>query len=297
MNTLTPPETLYDRERGRESRDLPLPLDLLTLYGPLQFPLHPSRAYVIGNFVTTLDGVVSLGIPGRAGGGEISGFNRHDHLVMGLLRAIADTVTVGAGTLWSVPHRRWTAEDIYPAQALAYQQLRTTLGKAEPPLTVIVTAHGEIDLDLPVFQAGEVPVLLVTTTQGLERIREQPLPLSEQTAAAQDASLLTARSILEATSRVRQRDMILVEGGPQLLGDFFAERLLDELFLTLAPQIVGRDEHSWRPGLVMGKRAELPLQAVLFAPLRWLEQKRPDFYRQYAEPVLARAEGWSEQCT
>jgi len=31
--------------------------------------------------------------------GDISGFNQHDHLVMGLLRAIADAVIVGAGTL------------------------------------------------------------------------------------------------------------------------------------------------------------------------------------------------------
>lgn len=265
MNTLTPLETLYAREHGRESRDLPLPPDLLAFYGRLQFPSHPGRAYVIGNFVTTLDGVVSLGIPGHAGGGEISGFNQHDHLVMGLLRAVADAVIVGAGTLRSVPHHRWTAQYIYPAQAFAYQQLRTTLGKAEPPLNVIVTAHGEIDLDLPVFQSGEVPVLIVTTTQGLRRIREQPLPPSVQVSASQDAGALTARSILEVVSRVRQSDMILVEGGPQLMGNFFAERLLDELFLTLAPQIVGRDETSERPGLVMGKHfaPEHPLWGTL----------------------------------
>ena len=40
--------------------------------------------------------------------------------------------------------------------------------------------------------------------------------------------------------------------------------------------------------------AELPLPAVLLAPLRWLEQKRADFYRRYAEPVLARAKGGQE---
>jgi riboflavin biosynthesis pyrimidine reductase len=48
--------------------------------------------------------------------------------------------------------------------------------------------------------------------------------------------------------------MILVEGGPLLMGDFFAERLLDELFLTLAPQIAGRDGSVERPGFVAGKR-------------------------------------------
>jgi hypothetical protein len=67
--------------------------------------------------------------------------------------------------------------------------------------------------------------------------------------------------------------------------------------LTPLETLYGRDETSERPGLVMGKRVELPLQAVLFATLRWLEQKRPDFYRQYAEPVPARTEGRSEQWT
>jgi riboflavin biosynthesis pyrimidine reductase len=49
-------------------------------------------------------------------------------------------------------------------------------------------------------------------------------------------------------------DLILVEAGPHLMGDFVAERCLDELFLTLAPQIAGRDDAGERPGLVAGKR-------------------------------------------
>jgi len=48
-------------------------------------------------------------------------------------------------------------------------------------------------------------------------------------------------------------DVILVEGGPQLIGDFLADQRLDELFLTLAPQIAGRDGSVERPGLVAGK--------------------------------------------
>ena len=47
--------------------------------------------------------------------------------------------------------------------------------------------------------------------------------------------------------------MILVEGGPQLIGDFFAEQCLNELFLTLAPQLAGRDGSTDRPGLVAEK--------------------------------------------
>jgi riboflavin biosynthesis pyrimidine reductase len=38
-----------------------------------------------------------------------------------------------------------------------------------------------------------------------------------------------------------------------LLGDFFAEQLVDEQFLTLAPQIAGRDPGDRRLSLVMGR--------------------------------------------
>jgi riboflavin biosynthesis pyrimidine reductase len=75
-----------------------------------------------------------------------------------------------------------------------------------------------------------------------------------QVAAVQRAGLLSAQAILEAVSALRQAEIILLEGGPQLMGDFFAEQSLDELFLTLAPQVAGRDESIERPGLVAGKQ-------------------------------------------
>ncbi len=267
MNGLSPLATLYDLEHGR---DVPLPPALAALYGRLQFPLHARRPFVIGNFVSTLDGVVTLNIPGQSGGGPISGFNPHDHLVMGLLRAVADAVIVGAGTLRAVPEHRWTATYIAPAYAEAYQELRTRLGKPEPPLNVIVTARGTASLDLPVFQSGEVPVLLVTTMQGEERIRTQRVPPSVQIAAVQPAGVLGAHTILHAVCGVRPCQVILVEGGPRLLGDFFAEQVLDELFLTLAPQIAGRDASTDRPGLVEGHlfAPEHPLWATLVSVKR-----------------------------
>ncbi len=264
---LTSLESLYEVERGS---DLPLPSELATLYGRLQFPLHPGRPYIIGNFVTTLDGVVTLNVPGQSGGGPISGFNQQDHLVMGVLRAVADAVIVGAGTLRAVPHHRWTAAYIYPAFAEAYQRLRTSLGKPEPPLNVIVTARGEVNLTLPVFQSGDVPVLIVATTQGEQRLRAQGVPLSVQIAGMQSAGALSAQAIVQAVCEARQCQVLLVEGGPQLLGDFFAEQLLDELFLTLAPQVAGRDTSTERPGLVTGQRfaPEHPLWGTLVSVKR-----------------------------
>src|SRR5215216_7231822 len=96
MSPRAPLQHLFDASTGDE---LPLPCALSQLYGRLRLARQTARPHVIGNFVSSLDGVVSLGIPGKAGGGEISGFNPHDRMVMGVLRAAADVVVVGAGTL------------------------------------------------------------------------------------------------------------------------------------------------------------------------------------------------------
>ena len=250
MTHLTPLEPLYDVDLGES---VMLPPELAALYGRLQFPKQRERPYVIANFVSTLDGIVAFSEPGQTGGAPISGSNEHDLMVMGLLRAAADAVIVGAGTLRPSPTHIWTASHIYPPLTDSYQALRSSLGKSDPPLNVIVTARGEIDRSFRVFQSGEVPVLIVTTTQGLERIRALGLPNSVQVVAVQGAMRLNVRSILDAVGRVRSSRLLLVEGGPHLLGDFFAQSCLDELFLTLAPQVAGRNGFGERPGLVAGR--------------------------------------------
>jgi len=55
---------------------------------------------------------------------------------------------------------------------------------------------------------------------------------------------------------------------------------------SLVCAFLGRDEEAVA-NLVRAKTAELPLPEALFAPLSWLEQKRPDFYRAYAVPLVA----------
>ncbi len=248
---LTPLTPVLETRRGRT---LPLPPRLERLYGSLRIAAPAARPWVYSNFVSTLDGVVSLHSRGHLGGADISGSSSEDRMVMGLLRAIADIVIVGAGTLAADPEHVWTASAIFPALEQDYRHLSGALGQRAPPLNVVVSGSGAIDLRMPVFSSGRVPALVLTSTAGARRLRRQRKSDSvEIRALPARGGALSPNAILEAVCRVRAGKRILVEGGPRLLADFYAERLLDEQFLTLAPQLAGRDTGDGRPGLVMGR--------------------------------------------
>ncbi|MGH2501303.1 MAG: dihydrofolate reductase family protein, partial [Ktedonobacterales bacterium] len=167
---LAPLETLFDTAPGDATA---LPPALAALYGRLTFPAA-GRPWVISNFVSSIDGVVAFNDPVEPGQGEISAGNPQDRAVMGLLRAMADAVIVGAGTLRSVSRHLWTPQFIYPPLAEAYAALRVTLGKAPAPLAVVVSGSGAVDTTLPVFQQAESPALLLTSAAGLARLAGRP---------------------------------------------------------------------------------------------------------------------------
>lgn len=264
---LAPFDVLFDDVEGDGA---PLPDALAALYGRLAFPAPPTEAgrpWIISNFVESIDGVVAYNDPVPPGMGEISASDPHDRAAMGLLRALADAVIVGAGTLRAVPRHLWTPAYIYPPLADAYAALRAALGKPPAPLTVIVSGGGGVDTTLPVFQQPNDAALLLTTPTGAARLGGLSLgPQARVQALAAsnaDGGNLSAHATLVATlatlrgvsgDGVPDHPLILVEGGPRLLGRFAAEGLLDEQFLTIAPQLVGRDDEFHRPGLIEGQR-------------------------------------------
>jgi riboflavin biosynthesis pyrimidine reductase len=275
-----PLKTLLETRRGKL---LPLPPKLARLYGSLRMPSPRARPHVFSNFVTTLDGVVSLNEKGHASGGDISGFSAQDRMVMGLLRAVADVVVIGAGTLGADSRHLWTAAAIFPRLVAEYRQLSLALGQSEAPLHVIVSGSGTMDLGLPVFVSGKVQTLILTTAAGAQRLRRQGVPASVAVRAiGRSGRAISARAILDEVCRLRPARRILVEGGPRLLGDFYAERLIDEQFLTLAPQIAGRDVGDGRLSLVMGK-AFAPKHA-LWGSLTDMRHGGSHLYLRYSFP-------------
>ena len=159
---------------------------------------------------------------------------------MGLLRATADAVLVGAGTVRSGHHHVWTPGHVHPASAPAYAAWRAQLGLPHPqPTTVIVSASGRIDPAHPGLHAADVPVVLLTTDAGAAWLRRIDLPAAVEVVVAGDDERVEEDAILAALA-ARDLDLVVCEGGPRLLGGLVGAGLVDELFLTIAPQIAGR---------------------------------------------------------
>ena len=254
-----------------------LPHSLSALYdGNLTFPPMPGgRPIIIGNFVQSLDGVVSLKIPHQSDGDAISGGNEEDRFIMALLRACADAVMVAKGTLHESSGHLWTPEFIYPPLAEQFVALRGILGKtSRHPRTVIVSGSGQMNLAERVFSSTGIRPLILTTARGEAHLRRtyghvsgraelRVLPGEDEIDPADIAFLLHTEYGI---------NLLLHEGGAHFFSAFLKRRLVDELFLTIAPQIVGSGPLRIRPPFAV--TVNFDANEAIWGSL--LSVKRPD---------------------
>ncbi|MFT3863947.1 MAG: dihydrofolate reductase family protein [Solirubrobacterales bacterium] len=203
------------------------------------------------NFATTLDGRSS--IDGRSGA---IGSATDTAMLVGL-RQRFDAVMIGAGTMRVERYGRVISD---PAQ----RRHRESLGLPGDPLMVIV---GSLDLpwDAGLFTDGGGQVLLLTADEG-----EPPA-----TATPLDVIRFEGRvDLTESMRRLREEREVralLCEGGPHLHSQLHAAGLADELFLTIAPKLVGA-------GATILEGA-LPEVAEL--ELAWLLQEESELFARY----------------
>jgi riboflavin biosynthesis pyrimidine reductase len=250
-------QTLVDCDK--EYAESILSQELREMYdGDLHFGTSPAaRPFVMANFVSTLDGVASYAMKDKSGGSTISGGDPADRFIMGLLRASADAVIVGAGTLHDVRAKSlWTPEYVYPDAKRLYTDYRVdALHKPEYPLLVIVSGSGRLELERAVFQAPAMRTLVITTSAGNEELTRRGVAnLDSVQVRALDSSggSVAPGAILELLQSQFEVKTLLHEGGPKLYGQFLAAGAVDEFFLTLSPQIAGRSADATRPAVVEG---------------------------------------------
>jgi riboflavin biosynthesis pyrimidine reductase len=211
-----------------------LPPELLRAYGG---DLALPRDCVVANFVESIDGVVALPAAGQESGGIISGGSEADRFLMGLLRACADAVLIGAGTLRAAPRDLWNPESIFPDAAPLFASLRAQLGLSPRLPLYVVSGSGRVDPDHPALRAGGTVL----------------------------TGLLQPAQILDAL-RARGHRRILCEGGPGLFAELLAAGLMDEIFLTLSPRFFGRWPDDGRKALT--ERRDLGGAAAALHSLR-----------------------------
>ncbi len=204
----------------------PLPTQELPaggLYEDLELPPpergNSARPYVIINMVSSVDGKTAIeGKSFRIG-------SQTDRQVMRILRSKCDAVMVGAGTL--------------RAEKLSLD-LGGVSSSDSQPLAIIVTKTGDVPLKSNLIGYERQSVLLVTTETGPEdpasRLCEEVRLLRAPMTPSGDVDLGNALRMLQCEHAV---DVLLVEGGPGLNYSLVSGSLVDELFFTLAPKLLG----------------------------------------------------------
>jgi riboflavin biosynthesis pyrimidine reductase len=233
-------ELLWEQE-GLPSFELPAALA----------ELHPGTIgfdgpRVFANFVETVDGVVA--IPSVEQSNRlIAAGNPADRFVMGLLRACADAVMVGSGTMAASPGGLWTAAQAYPDAATLFAELRRSRGLPPEPEVAILSASGVIDTSHPVFEAG---ALLITTDIGAKLLGGDLPPAATLVSLGPGVEVDPTAAL--GIMRARGHELVLHEGGPHVIGSFFEAGVVDELFLTVSPLLTGRSLIDPRFALVEG---------------------------------------------
>jgi riboflavin biosynthesis pyrimidine reductase len=235
-----------------EQQGLPqvdLPDELRELYGG---GLGFEAPCLYANFVQTLDGIVAIPSLERSNA-LVADDSAADRFLMGMLRAFADVVLVGTGTLLASPKGRWRPEGVYPDGKDAFAGLRRTLGKPQLPSVAVVTSGASLDLAHPVL----ADAVVLTTERGAAELAGS-LP---DVVAVNDGDWVDLRLALDVL-RARGHSLVLAEAGPTTFAALVASGLVDELFLTMSPVLAGRLGPG-RLGLVEG--VEL-LPGVRIAP-------------------------------
>jgi riboflavin biosynthesis pyrimidine reductase len=220
-------------------------VDLLEAYGA-GIVVPSDRPHVRVNMITSLDGAIS--VAGRSGplGGPA------DRALFMTLRALADVVVVGAGTM--------RAERYGPAKLDAgLRAARVERGLPPIPSIAVVTASAHLDWTAPFFTKAEARPLVITGAAGADALKGVADVADVVVAGEQRVDVATALTGLAARGIGR----VLVEGGPGLNADFSSAGRIDELCLTLSPRIVQGDGPRMMAGPALPEPVETQAVHIL----------------------------------
>jgi len=228
--------------------------DLDTLYDDLLLggPAPLTSPWLALCMVTSVDGSVTLrGVSGGLGGPA-------DHRALARIRDACDVILIGAGT---------ARDETYPPYpgGSARQARRQQKGLAPRPPVAMVTRTGDLPDGHPLVADPEDPpiVIVARSDEATARARLETAPAGPHirwiVAGEDTLDWDGALAGLEALGLRR----ISCEGGPRINGALLDAGLVDEVFVTVAPALVGGDGLRLTRSSAPAARSDLELVSAL----------------------------------
>ncbi|HEX8067920.1 MAG TPA: dihydrofolate reductase family protein [Thermoleophilaceae bacterium] len=209
-----------------------------------------DRPYLALNMVATADGRITIG--GRSG--PIG--NDADRELFHELRAQVDAVMVGAGTVRTERYGRMVRD---PDR----RERRRAAGLDPDPLAVVVSARLALDADIPLLQDPDSRVLVHTASDAELEGHRARVEYLRADAGDEPGTLPLAPLMREL--RARGVETVMCEGGAVLNAGLLAERLVDELFLSISPKLAAGAGPAVVAGPSLDPTVEMDLVSVLEA--------------------------------
>ncbi len=183
-------------------------------------PPVAGRPFVAINMVTTIDGRAQLD-------GTAEGLgSRTDRRLLRLYRSSFDAVGTGVGTLRVAGSWLRVGEELAARRAAA--------GRPPNPVGVVIGGSEPIPTDARWFAGDEPRILFVGRDNPVERAPEGTELLRAPDARPHPTWVL---------ERLAERSIgsLLLEGGPNVNAAFLAAGLIDEVYWTIGPHLLGTD--------------------------------------------------------
>ncbi|MFG1661330.1 RibD family protein [Micromonospora chersina] len=200
-----------------------------------------DRPYILLSCATSIDGYLDDASDQRLMLSNEADLDRVDDV-----RAGCDAILVGAGTV-----RRDNPRLLI--RSPRRRQERTARGLTASPLRVTVTSTGNLDPHSALFTTGDNDRIVYCANPTIDQTRDRLTGLA--TVVDGGDPVRPSRVVADLARRGVRR--IMVEGGAQILTQFLAAGLADELHVAVAPFFVG-DQRAprfagdgcfpWRPG-------------------------------------------------
>lgn len=219
-----------------------------TLESVYAYPPDLDRAWVQVNFVSSLDGAVSVGGKSRglSGPGDKRVFRMH--------RDLCDVILVGAGTALVERYRGVKATEVRAER-------RERLGLTPVPPIAVVTAKASVTPESLLLTDTIVPPIVVTCEAAPEDRRRALADAGADVIVAGDEDVDLAKGLAELSGRGLRR--VDCEGGPRLFGQMLADNLVDQLCLTVSPMLTACDAGRITAGAMLSVPQRMRLHSVI----------------------------------